>query len=165
LNRRWQFSFVAFLVAAVSIGGAYLYFRDEPDRSRFSNRGIDVSRHQGTIDWRKVVVDDVAFAYLKASEGGDHRDREFVRNLAEATKIGLRVGAYHFFTFCRLAIDQAKNFVDAVPPGATQLPPVVDPGRGWLGDLAVPAAGRVAGIEGNVDLNVLSGPLDRLINP
>jgi lysozyme len=230
LNRRWQIAIAAFLVAAVGIGGAYLYVREyEPDRSRFPIRGIDVSHHQGTIDWPKVVVDDVAFAYLKASEGGDHRDREFVRNLAEVKQIGLPVGAYHFFTFCRPAADQAKNFVDAVPPGATKLPPVVDlefygncerrpskeelgreletflgmvetrfdraaiyyvtdefldaygdaiprrpiwirsimrePGEGGWVIWQYHPAGRVAGIEGDVDLNVLSGSLDQLINP
>jgi lysozyme len=127
LNRRWQIAIAATLVVAAGIGGAYLYFREyEPERTRFPIRGIDVSHHQGTIDWPKVAADDVAFVYLKASEGGDHRDREFGRNLAEAKKIGLPVGAYHFFSFCRPAADQAKNFLDAVPPGATELPPVVD---------------------------------------
>jgi lysozyme len=230
LNRRWWIATAALLVAAVGIGGAYLYFREyEPDRSRFPVRGIDVSHHQKTIDWPKVAADDVAFAYLKASEGGDHRDREFVRNLAEAKRIGLPVGAYHFFTFCRPAADQAKNFIDAVPPGATELPPVVDlefygncerrpskeelgqevetflgtveahfdraavyyvtdefldayggairkrpiwirsimrePGEGGWAIWQYHPAGRVAGIEGDVDLNVLSGRLDQLVNP
>lgn len=97
-----------------------------PDRTRFPERGIDVSHHQGRIDWDAVVADDVAFAYVKVSEGGDHRDREFEHNLAEANRLGLPVGAYHFFTFCRPGVDQAENFVEAASADALQLPPVVD---------------------------------------
>jgi len=41
-------------------------------------------------------------------------------------QIGLPAGAYHILTFRRPVADQAKNLVDAVPPGATKLPPVVD---------------------------------------
>ena len=127
MNRRGQIAIGVVLVALAGGGAAYLYFQEyEPDRARYPVRGIDVSHHQGTIDWQKVAKDDVAFAFIKVSEGGDHRDREFLRNFDEAKKAGVSVGAYHFFTFCRPAADQAKNFVDAVPPGATQLPPVVD---------------------------------------
>ena len=32
-------------------------------------RGIDVSRHQKTIDWEKVAADNVQFVYIKATEG------------------------------------------------------------------------------------------------
>lgn len=104
-----------------------MYLRKSaPDRLRFPVRGIDVSHHQGTIDWAAVCSDDVAFAYLKASEGGDHRDRQFGRSLAEANRLRLPVGAYHYFTFGRPGADQAKNFVEAVRSGETQLPPVVD---------------------------------------
>ncbi|HEX2068810.1 MAG TPA: GH25 family lysozyme, partial [Actinomycetota bacterium] len=31
--------------------------------------GIDVSHHQGRIDWPRVAADDISFAYIKASEG------------------------------------------------------------------------------------------------
>jgi lysozyme len=93
---------------------------------RYPLRGIDVSHHQGTIDWAQVAADDVAFAYVKVSEGGDHRDRLFARNIGEANRFGLPVGAYHFFTFCRPAVDQARNFVDAVAANITRLPPMVD---------------------------------------
>ncbi|MER9656045.1 hypothetical protein NKJ26_21495, partial [Mesorhizobium sp. M0152] len=39
---------------------------------------------------------------------------------------GLAVGAYHFFTFCRPGLDQAKNFIAVVPHDQPLLPPVVD---------------------------------------
>lgn len=97
-----------------------------PDRGEFPLRGIDVSHHQGRIDWRRVAADDVAFAIIKATEGGDHVDDAFAENLRGARAAGLVVGAYHFFTFCRPGADQAKNFISQVPLGEQLLPPVVD---------------------------------------
>lgn len=114
------------LVSLVAAGG-YLYFRAfSPDRSKYPVRGIDVSHHQGQIDWRRVAADDVAFAVIKATEGGDHVDDAFSTNLREARAAGLAVGAYHFFTFCRPGADQAKNFISVVPHDQPLLPPVVD---------------------------------------
>jgi len=97
-----------------------------PDRGEFPLRGIDVSHHQGRIDWRRVAADDVVFAIIKATEGGDHVDDAFAENLRGARAAGLVVGAYHFFTFCRPGADQAKNFISQVPLGEQLLPPVVD---------------------------------------
>jgi len=97
-----------------------------PDRAEFPMRGIDVSHHQGRIDWQRVAADDVAFAIIKATEGGDHVDDAFAENLRGARAAGLAVGAYHFFTFCRPGADQASNFIATVPRGERLLPPVVD---------------------------------------
>jgi lysozyme len=114
------------LVCFIAAGG-YLYYRAfSPDRSKYPVRGIDVSHHQGRIDWRRVAADDVAFAVIKATEGGDHVDDAFSTNLREARAAGLAVGAYHFFTFCRPGADQAKNFISVVPHDQPLLPPVVD---------------------------------------
>ena len=121
-----RFVAIALLCCAVATGG-YLYFREfSPDRQRYPVRGIDVSHHQGNIDWDRVAADDVDFAIIKATEGGDFRDRLFAANLAAARKAGLAVGAYHFFTFCRPGADQARNFIDTVPHDRSLLPPVVD---------------------------------------
>ncbi|AZN99009.1 lysozyme [Mesorhizobium sp. M9A.F.Ca.ET.002.03.1.2] len=107
--------------------GLYLYFHAfSPDRGKYPVRGIDVSHHQRQIDWRRVAADDVAFAVIKATEGGDHVDDAFDANLREARAAGLAVGAYHFFTFCRPGADQAKNFISVVPRDQPLLPPVVD---------------------------------------
>jgi lysozyme len=117
---------IVLLCCAVATGG-YLYFRSfSPDRQKYPVRGIDVSHHQGNIDWARVAADDVGFAIIKATEGGDHRDRLFAANLAAARKAGLAVGAYHFFTFCRPGADQARNFIDVVPHDRSLLPPVVE---------------------------------------
>ncbi len=71
-------------------------------------------------------MNDVAFAYLKASEGGDHRDRRFAANWQAARQAGIAVGAYHFFTFCRPGAEQAANFLAAAPTTADALPVAVD---------------------------------------
>jgi lysozyme len=44
-----------------------------PDRGRFRS-AASTSAPSGEIDWARVAGDDVEFAYIKASEGGDRRD-------------------------------------------------------------------------------------------
>jgi lysozyme len=106
--------------------GAIWYARFQPDPRRFAVRGIDVSRHQGQVDWTAVAQDGVRFAYLKASEGGAYRDPSFAGNWSAARRAGLAVGAYHYFTFCRSGREQAANFLAATPHAADALPPVLD---------------------------------------
>jgi lysozyme len=113
-------------IAVVAAGGYVYYMRFSPDRDRYPLRGIDVSHHQGTIDWLAVAADDVAFAYIKASEGGDFVDRNFATNFVAATAAGLPAGAYHFFTLCRPGAEQAQNFLAQLPQGSAMLPPALD---------------------------------------
>lgn len=87
--------------------------------------GVDVSHYQGSIDWAAVAADGIDFAYLKATEAGDWVDETFATNWAGARAAGLKVGAYHFFTFCRTGADQAANFLRVVPDGA-DLPHAID---------------------------------------
>lgn len=114
------------LACVIALGGVAYFRTYSPDRDRYPLRGIDVSHHQGRIDWRRVAADDVAFVVIKATEGGDHVDDAFGGNLREARAAGLAVGAYHFFTFCRPGADQAGNFISVVPHDQPLLPPVVD---------------------------------------
>ena len=100
--------------------------RGEPDRHRYRLRGIDVSHYQGTIDGPAVARDGVAFAYIKATEGVDGRDAQFARNWRSARRAGIRVGAYHYFLFCRSARAQARNFLAVAPGSASALPPAID---------------------------------------
>jgi lysozyme len=88
--------------------------------------GVDVSRHQGVIQWDRVAHDGIKVAYVKATEGGDLVDDRFVGNWSGAKRAGLEVGAYHFFTLCRPGADQARNFLSAAPPDRAALPPAVD---------------------------------------
>lgn len=94
--------------------------------------GIDVSRHQGTIDWQKVAADDIEFAYIKATEGGDWVDPQFQENWEGARAAGLKVGAYHFFRSCTDGAKQARNVLATVPDDATSLPIALDVESGGI---------------------------------
>lgn len=101
------------------------YVTYRPDPSRFPVQGIDVSHHQGEINWPAVAA-NVSFAYIKATEGGDFRDRRFIENWRAAKAAGIVRGAYHFYTLCRAADLQAANFSAVVPREAGMLPPALD---------------------------------------
>lgn len=118
---------LALLPALLLAFGAYLYAGHwHPSDRSFPTQGIDVSHHQGAIDWSLLPAQGVDFAYIKASEGGDHRDRAFAANWSGARRAGIARGAYHFFTLCRPGADQAANFIAAVPAEPDSLPPAVD---------------------------------------
>lgn len=118
---------IAFLLLA---GAAFLLIalsgRWTPARSTYPVQGIDVSHHQGEIDWSQLPGQGVDFAYIKATEGGDFRDRLFAANWRGAQAAGIRRGAYHFFTLCRPGADQAANVIATVPREADTLPIAVD---------------------------------------
>ncbi len=88
--------------------------------------GIDVSAHQGAIDWDRVAHDNISFAYIKATEGGDFVDARFAVNWAAARRAGVTVGAYHFFSLCTAGDVQARNFLATAPPDDGAMPPAVD---------------------------------------
>lgn len=88
--------------------------------------GIDVSRWQGQIDWRAVRAAGTRFAFIKATEGGDHIDPRFNENWYGAKAAGVPRGAYHFVFWCRDAQEQADWFRQNVPADPDALPPVLD---------------------------------------
>jgi lysozyme len=120
------------LSALLLLGTLYVTFDqgmlrlNYPSHTRFPVRGIDVSHHQGEIDWLKTKEDGIQFAFIKATEGGDYQDKSFRDNWAGAKMAGLKRGAYHFFTFCRPGVDQARNFLSVVPRNEAELSPVLD---------------------------------------
>ena len=60
--------------------------------------GIDVSKHQGSIDWQKVKNDGVQFAIVRAGYGkfASQEDPEFSDNIQNAYKAGIPVGVYWY---------------------------------------------------------------------
>jgi lysozyme len=129
LTRRWLIrAGIVCLIGFCSalIGWLFVVPEYRPSLREGERFGLDVSHHQGAIDWNLVRKDGIEFAYLKATEGGDYVDRMFARNATEATAAGLDIGAYHFFTFCRSGREQAENYLRVAPPQADWLPPVID---------------------------------------
>jgi lysozyme len=95
---------------------------------RYPVHGIDISRWQGDIDWRAVREAGTRFAFIKATEGGDHIDPRFVQNWNGARAAGIPTGAYHFVYWCRPAHEQAQWFVQHIPQSNDNLalPPILD---------------------------------------
>jgi len=96
--------------------------------------GVDVSRWQGDIDWMRLRTQGANFAFIKATDGGDHLDPMFQTNWRRTKEAGIRRGAYHFFYWCRTAGEQADWFIRNVPRDPDALPPVID--VEWNGDSA-----------------------------
>lgn len=75
--------------------------------------GIDVSHHNGEIDW-KLVVDlsspKVQFVFMKATEGSTVVSPKFAQNWAEISKTSLIKGAYHYYNTISESSKQAENF-------------------------------------------------------
>jgi lysozyme len=88
--------------------------------------GIDLSHHNGPVDWARLGTEPLDFVYLKATEGSDHVDARFQENWQAATRLGWQTGAYHFYLLCRDGASQAENFIRQVEVRAGTLPPAVD---------------------------------------
>jgi len=118
---------LAVLILAIVLGFYRGIFQfNHPSPERFPVRGVDVSHHQGTIDWFRAGLHGVDFAYLKATEGTDFRDNRFAYNWDQCRKTLMPHGAYHFFSPCSPGREQARNFLRAVPPDPDALPPALD---------------------------------------
>lgn len=79
-------------------GGRYYYFKDGELASRL---GVDVSDHQGTIDWECVADDGIDFAFIRLgnrgyTEGHIYLDHQYYYNREKAAQAGLNVGVYFF---------------------------------------------------------------------
>ena len=96
------------------------------DRAVYPIKGIDLSAHNGLVDFQKVKDDTVSFVILKATEGTDFCDAMFAHNYKEARKAGLKVGAYHFFRFDTPGKMQAEHFISSLSGRMLDLPLVID---------------------------------------
>lgn len=73
-------------------------------------KGIDVSKHQGSIDWEKVKSSGVQFALLRAGYGSDREgqdDARFLQNVAGCEAAGLPWGAY-LYSYA-MSIEEAES--------------------------------------------------------
>ena len=89
--------------------------------------GIDVSHHQGIIDWPAVGGAGVQFAYVKATEGTSWVDPRFEANWRGSQDEGLLHGAYHFARPGSDPEAEAAHFAAVVgAAGWDELRPVLD---------------------------------------
>lgn len=87
--------------------------------------GVDVSVYQGNIDWNKVKADGISFAIIKATQGRAvssnaylFTDRQFVNNINNAHKAGIKCGVYHYLTAktVKEAQTEAEHFLETIKP-------------------------------------------------
>ncbi len=91
--------------------------------------GIDVSNHQGAIDWSLVAASGTRFAFAKATEGRTFNDPMYATNKAGAALAGVVFGAYHFARpddTANDAVIEADHFVDVAQLEPGNLLPVLD---------------------------------------
>ena len=122
---------IAILLPSLVFGAGLLYQSGHvrfnyPARAAYPVQGLDVSHHQGPIAWSRLPKGAYAFAYIKASEGGDFVDPRFHENWQGAKDAGLQVGAYHFFSLCKSGLEQAKSLIGLVAAEPGMLVPAVD---------------------------------------
>jgi GH25 family lysozyme M1 (1,4-beta-N-acetylmuramidase) len=92
-----------------------------PSTLSASVEGVDVSSHQGNVNWSKLRSSGVRWAYAKATEGTGYSNSHFAQQYNGSYKAGMIRGAYHF------AIPSSSS-------GATQASYFVKHGGGWSAD-------------------------------
>ena len=114
--------------------------------------GIDVSKYQKIIDWRRLrlpankdgevyanlrksgvvrkvttpYIQPVLFAVMKSTEGGTIQDPTFEINYEEARLNGYIRGAYHFLSPYSSVAEQVQNYIQSTPLEPGDLPPILD---------------------------------------
>lgn len=124
----FDFMALAVLLILASVWAARSFITSPPyiDPARYPVKGIDISSHNGMVNFEKVKEDNVSFVFIKASEGDTFRDDYFSTNYRNARKAGLKVGAYHFFRFEVSGVRQAMNLLKAVGNRELDLGLVID---------------------------------------
>lgn len=126
-------TFLCFLVAGALLAwaahAAWIHFRTTPpyvDRDRYPVSGIDISAHNGNVNFLRAADDGVEFVWIKASEGANFKDKNFAINHSKAGLAGLKRGAYHFFRFDKDGVEQAINLLDAVGDRSLEMGVAID---------------------------------------
>ena len=83
--------------------------------------GMDVSSHQGNVNWSAARSNGARFAYIKATEGTTYKNPFFAQQYNGSFNAGIIRGAYHFA-------------LPNVSSGATQANFFVSHGGGWSND-------------------------------
>lgn len=141
--RKWVFWILTLLLLAIVAIINIQFWRSREDRFvryqefgtdipvNYSIHGIDVSWHQGRINWPMVRSMEVRgvhidFVFIKATEGLGRVDAQFRRNWDEARDAGMIRGAYHYFLATKSGRAQAENFLATISLEPGDIPPVID---------------------------------------
>ncbi|MCQ2204925.1 MAG: hypothetical protein MJZ15_10860 [Bacteroidales bacterium] len=104
--------------------------------------GIDVSKHQGSIDWKAVelrynmmdrrlnrdgdVRQKIHFAIVKATEGLTIKDTEYENNRRGITDNGMIFGAFHYFSYTSSPEQQAAYYMKTASLKPGDMRPILD---------------------------------------
>ena len=90
--------------------------------------GIDVSHHQGKIDWTKVKQSGIEFAIIRAGWGKDGKDTQFETNYLGCKQNGIPTGVYlySYATTATQALAEAKHFEQLLQGKEFELPVFLD---------------------------------------
>lgn len=123
--------------------------------------GIDVSRHQGVIDWAKVKAAGVDFAILRCGYGTDGTDGQFKANVEGCKKNNIPFGVYlySYAWDADVAREEANWTLDlmssaGVKPSDLKLPVYYDL-ENTVGNKNHPDYGKPAGVDGNNQYHVI----------
>jgi lysozyme len=111
--------------AAVLLAGSSILMGANTNSSNFLH-GIDVSRYQAEVNWEHVKESNIAFAFMKATEGNFLKDPYFKRNWESSRKHGIKRGAYHFYLPWVDVDSQLALFKSTVDLQPGDLAPVLD---------------------------------------
>ena len=97
-------------------------FQYMQDGQVVSHKGIDVSRYQGHIDWKKVAESGVEYAFIRVGvrgygqEGRLSLDEKYRENIKGATAAGIKAGVYFFSQAVteEEALEEANLVLDAI---------------------------------------------------
>lgn len=126
----YVFVFYYFFVSPFGIRWHALF--GQPDYPEgFDIHGIDISHHQGDINWEQlhnamIAKSALRFIVIKATEGRSYVDPKFKDNFLQAKEYGYIRGAYHYLSTKSPARDQAYFFLNAVQLEPGDLPPILD---------------------------------------
>ena len=100
---------------------------------KISHTGVDVSRFQGTIDWKKVAEDDIEFAIIRLGlrgygTGEIFLDANYEANITGAIDAGIDVGVYFYSQAINEeeAMQEANFVIENLSQYDIQLPVVMD---------------------------------------
>lgn len=132
-NRRKLILAFAIVLLLVAIAAIFLLLRyrqygdsGNGEIDDYELYGVDLSSHNGDVDFKRLKEADIDFVILKASEGSGFRDTLFETNYGKARTDSFYIGAYHFFRFDVDGVSQANNFMSAVAGKELDLPLAID---------------------------------------
>ena len=90
--------------------------------------GIDVSHHNGIIDWETLKLNhpEIEFAYIRCVVGPGRVDNRYLKNVQGAKRVGIKTGAYVYYYANRNSTSQFGNFKNHVLMSQHELVPVLD---------------------------------------